>query len=338
MTAIESILSSIAGLRLCIVGDLLLDVYESGRVERISPEAPVPVVIHEQTTHRASGVATAAQSVRALCNRVDVVTAVGDDEDGRLVTRLLEETGVQPDVVADRTRRTPRKTRILAGGQHLVRVDRETVHDLPAEDARTLTTRAVAAAVAADAVLISDYAKGVCTPGVNRAVILAARSAGVPVVVDPKHADPQRYAGATAITPNRRELREFARYLNCPADPPGVSAARLRQAGGFGWVMATRDADGMLVVGPDRAFDVPAYAATVLDVSGAGDALAATLALCLGSGVPPERAAVVSSLVAGLTLRTLAHKRVSRSDVLEAADRFGLRGTSDHSAASARRA
>jgi D-beta-D-heptose 7-phosphate kinase / D-beta-D-heptose 1-phosphate adenosyltransferase len=336
MTDVGALLAGIAGLRLCIVGDLLLDVYESGRVERVSPEAPVPVVIHEETIYRASGVATAAQSVTALCGRVQVVTTVGDDEDGGLAVRLLEESGARPHVIRDRTRCTPRKTRILAAGQHLVRLDREMVHDLDPEHARSLTDLAVTAVADADAVLISDYAKGVCTPGVVRAVIAAAGAAGIPVVVDPKFPVPDRYAGATAITPNRKEMREFARYLDCAGDSLEMAAARLRDAGGFAWVVVTQDMDGMTLVGPDETLVVPAYAAEVVDVSGAGDAAAATLALCLGSGAPAAQAALVSSLVAGLALRNLSHKRVTRAEVLAAAARFGLADAAAHHASATR--
>lgn len=335
---IGAVLDGIAGLRLCIVGDLLLDVYESGRVERISPEAPVPVVIHEETIFRPSGVATAAQSVQALCHRVQVVTAVGDDEDGGLVVRLLEEAGARPDVIRDRTRCTPRKTRILAAGQHLIRLDKEMVHDLPPMQDRLLAERAVVAVAEADAVLISDYAKGVCTPGVVRATIAAAAAARIPVVVDPKCPVPDRYAGATAITPNRRELQEFARYLGCADAPPETAAAQLRHAGGFEWVVVTQDADGMTIVGQDVTMNVPAYAAEVADVSGAGDAVAATLALCLGSGASAAEAATLSSLVAGLTLRNLSHKRVTRAEAQAAAMRFGLGDATAHLKSTPRRA
>ncbi|MGB6164848.1 MAG: PfkB family carbohydrate kinase [Pseudonocardiaceae bacterium] len=324
MTDVEGILSALSGLRLCILGDLLLDVYAWGRVDRISPEAPVPIVVHERTTYRASGVATAAQTALGLCSAVEVVTATGDDEDGRLAVSLLEQVGARVELVRVASRSTPRKTRVLAQGQHLLRLDRETTRDLDRDCAAAVVARAVTAVASANALLISDYAKGVCTDAVVRAVIDAARSRNVPVVVDPKRSTPNRYAQATAITPNLREMEEFAKHLGCAEQPLTVSAARLREAAQFDWVVVTRGEDGMTIVGREETTDVPAYSTGVVDVSGAGDAAAATLALCLGAGVPVAEAATVSSIVAGLVIRNIAHKCVTRDEVRAAAEDFGV--------------
>lgn len=310
MTTTADLLAAVAGRRLCVVGDLLLDVYLWGQVHRISPEAPVPVVLHERTTSRASGAALAAGIAVDLDAAVDVFGVVGDDEDGRRLIALLEARGACAHVASDPARPTTAKTRVFAQGQQLVRIDREETRDLDPELEATIVARVEAAVRRADAVLVSDYAKGVCTEAVVESVILAADARGIPVVVDPKHPVPGRYAGATAITPNLRELEAFAHELHCQRQPLTVAARQVLDAGRFEWVVVTQAADGMTVVGRDAVVHVPAHATRAVDVSGAGDAAAATLALCLGAGASITDSARMSALVASLTTRGLAEVAV----------------------------
>ncbi len=324
MKDIDTILEALSGIRLCVVGDLLLDEFVTGSVERISPEAPVPVFLEETTTYRASGVATAAQTAAGLCASVEVVTVTGDDEPGRRALALLEEAGARVHAVTDQTKRTPHKRRIIAQGQQLLRWDRETTRDVGREGAEAVIDLTLAALERSDALLISDYAKGTCTEAVLRPIIEAASRMRRPVVVDPKNPVPDRYAGATAITPNVLEMRAFARHLGCGEQTPVTAAKRLRAAGGFGYVVLTQDADGMTVVGARETIAVPSYSTGVVDVAGAGDAVAAVLALSLAAGLPVSAAATVSSVVAGLTLRTREHKRVEPGEVRTAAEEFGL--------------
>ncbi|QJW92548.1 bifunctional heptose 7-phosphate kinase/heptose 1-phosphate adenyltransferase [Frigoriglobus tundricola] len=238
--------AALAGGRLLVVGDVMLDEYVAGDARRVCPEAPVPVV--EAGRHWAvpGGAANAAANAAALGGRVLLSGATGGDPAAGALARAVEATGVDPaGLVADPDRPTTTKLRVLARGQQVIRVDTETRARLGSEPAARLAAWVERTVPAVDAVLVSDYGKGVFEGDFAARVIGAARRAGRPVVVDPKGADPHRYRGATVVKPNVSELADLTgRTLRTPADL--VSAAHgLAEALDGTWVLVTRGAEGM---------------------------------------------------------------------------------------------
>lgn len=310
MNPLEELLDRMRGRRLCVIGDLLLDTGVNGRVERLSPEAPVPVLNQESLWYRASGAGITAQSVTQLCAGVTVVGVTGDDDEGRRLEAMLADGGVTPRMVRDRRRPTPHKTRFHSGAHPLLRVDRECTDDLDAETEARVLDLATGAIAESDAIVVSDYAKGTCTATLLAAVTVVARRARVPLVVDPKRDSPGHYSGGTVLTPNLRELAGFARAMGRADQPVPVVARELRVAGGFEWVVVTKDVAGLSVVGPGPAVDVPSYADRLVDVAGAGDVVAATVALGLAAGGSAVRAAVLGSLAAAISVRSMTRKCV----------------------------
>jgi D-beta-D-heptose 7-phosphate kinase/D-beta-D-heptose 1-phosphate adenosyltransferase len=332
---LPGLLAAISRTRVCIVGDVLLDVFTRGYTDRTCPDAPALVVREHAVSYRPSGAALAAQPLRSLGAHVHLVTALGDDDVGRQVRRLIEEDGTMLSAVpADRP--TPCKHRIIAAhpsaggaGQLLLRLDREETSDVPAKTEAALIDAARRAIGQVDAVLLSDYGKGVCTAAVTRAVIEAARTAGIPVVVDPKHPGPQRYRGATILTPNTDELVALTgteRRSHDEVPQIRALAEQLRRQADANWVLATRAAAGMSLIGPDDThLEIAAYPREVVDVAGAGDVLAAVITAAAGtcSTLTPKamaRVAVLGSLAAGVSLRHEAHKRITAAELLRAAE------------------
>ncbi|MCC7166212.1 MAG: D-glycero-beta-D-manno-heptose-7-phosphate kinase [Rhodospirillales bacterium] len=285
-------------------GDLMLDRYVYGEVRRISPEAPIPVLAIDHETAMLGGAGNVVRNLAALGVGVSVAGVIGDDEAGRAVTDLLaREPGVRPLLGTDPARRTAIKTRFCAGPQQLLRADRETIAPLaPAEQDRLVG--AVAAALAEASVLVlSDYGKGLLEAGVAKRLIDAARQAGRMVIVDPKGTDFSRYAGATLLTPNRRELAEATR-MPVGDDSQVVAAARaLIGDHGVQAVLVTRSQDGMtLVEASGEPRHLKAEARAVFDVSGAGDTVVAVLAGALAAGLALDDAARLANAAAGIVV------------------------------------
>jgi len=295
---------ALAKARVVCAGDLMLDRYVYGEVRRISPEAPIPVLAIDHETAMLGGAGNVVRNLAALGVGVSVAGVIGDDEAGRAVTDLLaREPGVRPLLGTDPARRTAIKTRFCAGPQQLLRADRETIAPLaPAEQDRLVG--AVAAALAEASVLVlSDYGKGLLEAGVAKRLIDAARQAGRMVIVDPKGTDFSRYAGATLLTPNRRELAEATR-MPVGDDSQVVAAARaLIGDHGVQAVLVTRSQDGMtLVEASGEPRHLKAEARAVFDVSGAGDTVVAVLAGALAAGLALDDAARLANAAAGIVV------------------------------------
>jgi rfaE bifunctional protein kinase chain/domain len=273
-----------------IVGDAMLDRYWFGSVERISPEAPVPVVRVHREEERLGGAANVALNVKTLGAQCTLLTVVGDDEPARTLRRLLEEQGVATVLGSDPKLYTIVKLRVIGRSQQLIRIDfenqpeTEVLMQMLSDYERVLPRH--------DAVLFSDYGKGGLTH-IPRMIELA-RAAGRPVLVDPKGSDYRRYAGATVITPNRAEL---AQVIGAWADEAQLRerAHNLRRELGLDGLLLTRSEDGMTLFDAAGQLDVPAQAREVFDVTGAGDTVIATMATLLAAGVPLREAVPVAN-------------------------------------------
>jgi D-beta-D-heptose 7-phosphate kinase/D-beta-D-heptose 1-phosphate adenosyltransferase len=311
-----------------IVGDVMLDRFVNGSAQRISPESPVPIVLIQSTLDVPGGAGNVARNVASLGARCTLAGVVGDDGPGAELLRLLSaEPGVTPALVPDGRRPTIEKTRFVAQGQHLLRADREEGGAIGEEARAALLELAEAALPDADVLVLSDYGKGVLGRDLARRLIDSARGAGVPVVVDPKTADLSIYAGASVVTPNRKEAREAAG--EDPADDAAAERVGRALLASFdmGALLVTRAAEGMTLVPRDgAAVHLPASAREVFDVVGAGDTVVATLAVGLGAGLPLDEAAHLANVAAGVVVGKHGTATVSRTELLDELARLSRLG------------
>ena len=317
----NALVASLVGRRLLVLGDVMLDEYLAGDAHRVCPEAPVPVVEVARRWAVPGGAGNAAANAAALGGRVTLGGVTGDDPAAETLARCVRETGVEPTgLVPDATRPTTVKMRVLARGQQVIRADTESRLPIPASPAELLGSWAERTAGGADAVLLSDYGKGVLVGDLAAQVIRAARRAGRPVVVDPKGTDATRFCGATVVKPNLGELGELTgRAIRSTED---LVAAGLRLADELEGtaILVTRGADGMaLFRGGDTPRLLPAAPTRrVFDVTGAGDTAAATLALGLAVGLAVEDAARLANAAAGVTVSKVGTAAVEPSELLAA--------------------
>lgn len=300
-----------------IVGDLVVDHYLWGRVERTTPEAPVPVVRHERDSWSLGAAANVAANVRALGGQVRLVGIVGRDEAGVRMKRQLSEMGIGTrGLVELPDRPTTIKSRVVSMGQQLLRIDHEVSSPVAAAVAARLARHVTRLARGCRAILLSDYNKGVLVPEVIAAAVAAARRAQVPLLVDPKGHDYLRYAGADLLTPN---LRETALAVGFPVrneeDLRRASRTLIRRCG-LRALVVTMDAEGLAVVRPgNRIARIPSRAPEVSDVTGAGDTTIATLALGLAAGLSLDDAAVMANCAGGIEVSKLGVATVSAAEL-----------------------
>ncbi len=301
-------LDALAGGRVVVVGDVMLDRFVTGKVERISPEGPIPVLRVDREADMLGGAGNVLRNLTALGAQGDLIAVVGDDPAGRAIADLVAQDGAQDGaggsrllIAADRA--TTIKERYIAGGQQLLRADREARGDLPEPVISGLVEAVQAALPGAGALVLSDYGKGVLVPEVLAALIAAARSAACPVVVDPKGQDFTPYRGATLLTPNRREL-EAASGRATESDEEIVEACRaVIERCGVEGVLATRSDRGMTLVARDgEVRHLEAKAREIFDVSGAGDTVVAVVAAALAAGASAADAARLANAAAGIVV------------------------------------
>jgi D-beta-D-heptose 7-phosphate kinase / D-beta-D-heptose 1-phosphate adenosyltransferase len=302
--------------RACVgcVGDIMLDRWVWGAVERISPEAPVPVLRLERESAMPGGVGNVVRNLRALGAAIRLAAVVGNDGAGAEIRAGLEDEGaaVSFSLLVEAGRRTPIKTRFLAGNQQLLRADDERIAPLSVAARRQILKAVAGWHVDCPMLILSDYAKGVFADDLAAELIAAAHAWGARVVVDPK-AEFGRYRGADVITPNRRELGAAAGSEVRPGEEADC-ARSLAQRFGIGAVLVTLGKDGMVLVDSQGlAHTLPAEAREVFDVSGAGDTVAATLAAALAAGAPLRDAAELANVAAGIVVgkvgTAVAHAR-----------------------------
>lgn len=324
---LEALLASAPGHRIAIVGDAMLDVYLRGDVERISPEAPVPVVKVSDRRHALGGAANVAQNVAAIGAACELVAAVGHDEAGTHVREMLAGLGAESRGLVRTARRTTVKTRIVARAQQMVRIDEEEAGDIGDDDAKAVAAAVHDAVAVADALVLEDYNKGLLVPGVIRGAIDAATARGIPIVVDPKYRNFFSYHGATVFKPNRREL-ESALGAEVNLDHPRALPDSLKRLG-VRHLLLTLGDEGMVLLSDNGQVErVPTTAREVYDVVGAGDTVTAYLAVMLAAGASAVEAAVVANYAAGVEVGKLGAATVSTSEVLDAFDAYQERRAS----------
>ena len=304
--------AALAQCRVLVVGDVMLDRYWHGAVDRISPEAPVPVVRVLREEERLGGAANVALNVKMLGAQVTLLTVVGRDEAATRLRGLLEEQGIEASLGEDAALRTIVKLRVIGRSQQLLRIDFESEpdHEVLAQAldayARELPLH--------DAVLFSDYGKGGLTHIVQ--MIESARAAGKPVLVDPKGSDYTRYAGATVITPNRGELAQVVGAWSGDAQL-AERAQALRAQLRVGSLLLTRSEDGMSLFDDRGAVHQPAQTREVFDVTGAGDTVIATMAVLLAAGLEAREAMPHANRAGGIVVGKFGTASVSYAELFD---------------------
>jgi len=305
--------------RVLVVGDLMLDRYLWGTASRISPEAPVPVVRVERRSQGLGGAANVACNLRSLGVETSLAGYVGRDADGEAFRAECAARGIGcAGVVGLEGVPTTVKTRVLAEERQVLRFDDESTTPRPdGHTERLLEAIETALEETPDAVILSDYAKGLATPALCRGLIALCGAKGIPVYVDPKGRDYDKYAEATAIKPNRAEMADLAGALGWDGTPV-ENAARLRERLGLAFVALTLGAQGIAVVGEDGVHALPTVAREVFDVSGAGDTVIATLVAGLASGLGLEDAAALANVAAAEVVAHTGTVPVGREALLVA--------------------
>ena len=281
-----------------VVGDVMLDVYISGPANRLSPEAPVPVVLVKTKTDTLGGAGNVALNIAGLGAKVWLFGIRGDDPAGNKVAYILRSRGIEDRLLIDPKIPTITKTRVMANSQQLVRFDEEQRSD----GASLLTKVNGVLEKGADAVILSDYDKGILPPVLIASIITRCRVKDIPVFVDPKRGNWERYREATVVKPNQRELEEAAKEsIYSDKDTIRLSQKMLKWYE-FGAILTTMGSKGMFLITKDQVEHIPTQAKEVFDVAGAGDTVIATMATCMCSGYTLLESAKIANIAAGIVI------------------------------------
>jgi D-beta-D-heptose 7-phosphate kinase/D-beta-D-heptose 1-phosphate adenosyltransferase len=317
-TAVETLFAHSCEVRCLVVGDLMLDEYLWGKAERISPEAPVQVVDIIREELRLGGAGNVVHNLVALGVQVAVCSVIGDDQNGRELLEKFCRHGIDTSAIfLEAGRRTSRKTRVVAAHQQIVRIDRESREALSLEIERQLCTWITEHASEYKVVVLSDYNKGVLTPAVIASAISAAAKADIPVLVDPKGTDFARYAGATLLTPNRKEAEAASGIPINDESSLAHAAETIMDATGLQYLLITRSEEGMSLFSKGgKVTHIPTIAREVFDVSGAGDTVLATLAVSIASGFGMAESASLANVAAGIAVGKLGTSIVTPEEII----------------------
>ena len=315
----EFLKCGIHDIKIAVIGDVMLDRYLHGTVSRISPEAPVPIVNIKKTREVLGGAANVAANLAGLGCQVFMGGVIGNDSNKVLLEKLMEQQNIDySGLVASLDRSTITKVRVLGGQQQMLRMDFEEVGDLTSDETdklkewlKTLLDNGI------NGISISDYAKGVCSSEFCQWVIKKAHEYGIPVLVDPKGKNWNKYQGASFITPNIKELSEIVGY-SCPNENDAVvdAAISIKRKYNIENVVATRSEQGITVVSSQKVYHDPAAEKEVFDVSGAGDTVAATLLAMIAGGIELEKAIKLANKAAGIVVNKVGTYPVKNSELM----------------------
>ena len=313
-------LEGFGGARVLVVGDIMLDRYVSGEVRRISPEAPIPVLRAQARRRVLGGAGNVAQNVASLGALAALVGVVGDDPAATEIADMLAETpAIAGRLIPIAGRPTAVKTRFMAGGHQLLRLDEEVAEPIDAGTEDRVLAAIAEALPDVGVVVLSDYGKGVLTDRVLREVIAMARAAGTPVIADPKRADFTAYTGVDLLTPNALEVTQATGIATGDDDSAAAAGQAARAQAAAGAVLVTRSEKGMSLVWEGAApLHVPTRARAVADVSGAGDTVVAALAVALAAGASLPQAAALANVAAGIAVGKLGTATVLRAELADA--------------------
>jgi D-beta-D-heptose 7-phosphate kinase/D-beta-D-heptose 1-phosphate adenosyltransferase len=308
--------SGFAAFRVLVIGDVMLDRSIWGDVDRISPEAPVPVLRSVHTTSAPGGAANVAMNLVGLGVKVALAGFWGNDGEMRDLSALLATPGVDSSGMILSAHPTISKTRIVSRNQQLLRLDVESSDPHPSIEHQALLEGSLALVSTADAVILSDYAKGTLSDGLCRAIIALARERRIPLLVDPKGRDYGKYSGATTISPNLQELALLTGVNRRNLEELLTAAQQLVGPLGIDYMTVTMSEKGIRILYPASAFHSPTRAREVFDVTGAGDTVIATMAASLAAGLDPETAVTLANIAAGIVVAKTGTSPISRNELV----------------------
>jgi rfaE bifunctional protein kinase chain/domain len=315
----QAIAAGLSRVHILVIGDAMLDKFIAGRVTRISPEAPVPVVMFDHESHRIGGAANVAHNVTALGGRATLVAVSGQDDTAATLASQCRDAGIAPVLIGDAARPTTTKVRIVTErNQQVARVDYEMDAEVSGDVEQRIVTALQQHSSDASAIVVSDYLKGCVSARVMQAVVAAGKERSIPVLVDPKIPHIDYYAGVTVITPNHHEA-EIAANMRVRTEDDAKGAARVfRERARCDVVLMTRGDQGMWLLGKDAEGSLPASAREVSDVTGAGDTVIATMALALAAGATFTEAARLANEAAGIVVAKFGPSVVTPAELLRA--------------------
>ena len=313
---LEEILNSFENLKVAVVGDMMLDDYLIGTVERISPEAPVPVVSVKEERFVLGGAANVVNNLSTLGAKAVCFGVIGEDFDGdRLINELEKKSIETSGVVRSSTRPTIVKRRIIGGNQQLLRLDWEDARPISDDLEASLIKQIEAKLDNLNAVILSDYDKGVLTPKVVKRIIALCKEKGIIVTVDPKPKNAMNYVGATSMTPNRKEAMEC---LGKKSFEDVLEIGReLKEKLQLNNLLLTRSEEGMSLFQEDGVINIPTYAKEVFDVTGAGDTVISVFTLACAAGVTLHEAAKIANTAAGVVVGKMGTSTVTKEEILD---------------------
>ncbi len=320
LTSMDRFVDGLGRLKILVVGDLMLDRYHFGKVSRISPEAPVPIVDVERTDNRPGGAANVALNISSLGAQVTLCGVIGDDDHGRILLRSLNVAHFDNGFVMEVPRRvTTTKTRIIGNNQQVLRVDYEVRDEIAPDLQRQLIARIAERIGEFDAVIFEDYDKGMLGEHLIQAIVALATAHGIPTVVDPKYRNFWNYSGTTLFKPNLKELNEALGLRLGNNDLQGISQAvsDLRMRMPHTHTLVTLSENGVLAIDADgHATHIQAHYRRIADVSGAGDTVIAVVALALASGLSLPEASAIANLAGGLVCEEVGVVPIDRTRLL----------------------
>jgi D-beta-D-heptose 7-phosphate kinase / D-beta-D-heptose 1-phosphate adenosyltransferase len=305
-----------------VIGDVMLDRYLIGSVGRISPEAPVPIVLLNSQNERAGGAANVAANLALLGIKTHLIGCAGDDNEAKILSKLIIEAGIENNCVVSKSRPTIAKTRVVSGHQQMMRLDQESSAVFSREENDALQANIhMALRASPQIVILSDYAKGLLSEAICQDIIKQCNAQKIPVLVDPKGADYTKYVGATALTPNKKETAEACSTNIHDADLIKKAIA-LKDCIKLQFLAVTRGEEGITLIDDgsinNGVHHIDATAKQVFDVSGAGDTVIATLAAGLMHGLTPLEALTVANLAAGVVVGKVGTVPITKADLIDA--------------------
>jgi D-beta-D-heptose 7-phosphate kinase/D-beta-D-heptose 1-phosphate adenosyltransferase len=303
-----------------VIGDVMLDRYLMGGVNRISPEAPVPVVLLKESQDRAGGAANVAANLSGLGLRTQIIGCIGDDATGVTLKQIIANSGVDTELVMRSTQRpTISKTRVMSGNQQIVRIDDESTLAFTLEENQQLLNHVANALRQKPAmVILSDYAKGLLSDASCQAIIQQCKQLGISVIADPKGRDYSKYRGANALTPNKKETAEACGVAVHETEALLQAAKQLKEQLGLDFLAVTRGEEGISFIDAQHIEHIPATAKKVFDVSGAGDTVIATLAAGMVHGLTPHDALQLANIAAAIVVGKVGTVPVTQAELLKA--------------------
>jgi D-glycero-beta-D-manno-heptose-7-phosphate kinase len=322
MINIEELLNSFSRFNIMIIGDVMVDTYLWGKVSRISPEAPVPVVCRTKSENRMGGAGNVIKNISSLGAKPVICTVIGKDETGGIFKQLLEADGISTKgIIESENRVTTSKTRVISGSQHLLRIDNEDLDliDLPTEDLLIERVKSIIEEETIHAVIFQDYDKGVITPRLIEMVVELTSSKNIPTLVDPKKRNFLDYRHVSLFKPN---YKEFVEGLNLDIEKGDIKeltkiAGEFRDRNLIDQVMVTLSEYGVIIVFDGSYHAIPAEVRDIADVSGAGDTVISMSALCMAAGLKPRQLAYLSNLAGGLVCEKVGVVPITRELLLK---------------------